>query len=86
MTSKPANNRAKAAVALMCLAPVFALAPMIVSAIAVRITPECTVMPNCAAGAFAYFILLTVPIGCVVFIVGLVMLLAAKRSQAPDIT
>ena len=86
MTSKPANNRAKAAVALMCLAPVFALAPMIVSAIAVRITPECTVMPNCAAGAFAYFILLTVPIGCVVFIVGLVMLLAGKRSQAPDIT
>jgi hypothetical protein len=57
---------------------------MIVSAIAVRITPECTVMPNCAAGAFAYFIVLTVPIGCVVFIVGLVMLLAAKRSQAPD--
>ena len=85
MISKPANNRTKVAVALMCLAPIFALAPLIVSAIAVPITPECTVVPNCAAGAFAFLIVLTVPIGGVVFIVGLVMLLTPKRSQAPDI-
>jgi hypothetical protein len=32
----------------------------------------------------AYFILLTVPIGLVVFILGLVMLLRAKRPISPN--
>jgi hypothetical protein len=38
-------------------------------------------VPNCAGGALAYFILLTVPIGILLFGVGLIMLLAAKRPN-----
>lgn len=84
MTDKPARSRKKSAVVLLCVAIVVAVSPMIVAMIAVRISPECTVEPNCAAGALAYFIVLTVPIGAVVFITGLVMLLTAKRPQNPD--
>jgi|LakMenE18May11ns_1017448.scaffolds.fasta_scaffold9939439_7 hypothetical protein len=81
MTKNPAPRRKKAALILMFLAPIFALSPLLAAAIAVRITPECAVVPNCAGGALAYFILLTVPIGIVLFGVGLIMLLAAKRPN-----
>ena len=80
MTNKPAPRSKKAAVVFMCLAPVFALSPLIVAMIEVRIIPECTVVPN-YCGGIAYFVLLTVPIGFVVFAVGLIMLLSAKRSK-----
>jgi hypothetical protein len=80
MTNKPAPRSKKAAVVLMCLAPVFALSPLIVAMIEVRIIPECTVVPN-YCGGIAYFVLITVPIGFVVFVVGLIMLLSAKRSK-----
>jgi hypothetical protein len=85
MTHKPANSRKKTALALMYLAPLFAVSPMIIAMIGVRIIPECAVVPNCAAGALAYFIVLTVPIGCLVFIAGLIILLAAKRPKGPNI-
>jgi hypothetical protein len=65
----------------MCLAPIFAFAPLIVAMIEIRIIPECTLMPN-YCGGIAYFVLLTVPIGLIVFIIGLIMLLAAKRPKA----
>jgi hypothetical protein len=38
-------------------------------------------MPN-YCGGIAFFILLTVPIGLVVFIIGLIMLLTAKRPKS----
>ena len=81
MTNKPVQKRKRVALVLMCLAPIFAVSPLIVAAIGVRISPDCTVAPNCSAGAFAYLILLTVPIGLVVFIIGLIMLLRAKRTK-----
>ena len=80
MTNKPAPRSKKAAVVFMCLAPVFALSPLIVAMIEVRIIPECTVVPN-YCGGIAYFVLITVPIGFVVFAVGLIMFLSAKRSK-----
>jgi hypothetical protein len=80
MTNNPAPRRKKAALVLMCLAPVFALSPLIVALIEVRIIAECTVMPN-YCGGIAYFVLLTVPIGLLVFIIGLIMLLAKKRPK-----
>jgi hypothetical protein len=82
MTNIPAPRRKKAALVLMWLAPIFALSPLLVATIAVRITPECAVVPNCAGGALAYFILLTVPVGIVLFGVGLIMLLTAKRPKS----
>lgn len=82
MTNKPVQKRKTAPLVLMCLAPLFAVSPLIVAAIGVRISPECAVAPNCSAGALAYFILLTVPIGLVVFIIGLIMLLRAKRTKS----
>jgi hypothetical protein len=85
MTNKPLPGRKKAAVVLMCLAPIFALSPLIVAMIGVRIVPECTLVPNCAAGALAYFVVLTVPIGAAVFIAGLIMLLSAKRPKNPGV-
>ena len=81
MTNNPAPRRKKAALILMYLAPIFALFPLLVATIAVRITPECAVVPNCAGGAFAYLVVLTVPIGIVLFSVGLIMLLTAKRPK-----
>jgi hypothetical protein len=81
MTNNPAPKRKKAALVLMCLAPIFAFAPLIVAMIEIRIIPECTLMPN-YCGGIAYFVLLTVPIGLIVFIIGLIMLLAAKRPKA----
>jgi hypothetical protein len=81
MTNSPAPRSKKAALVLMCLAPIFALSPLIVALIEVRIIAECTVMPN-YCGGIAYFVLLTVPIGLVVFIIGLIMLLAAKRPKS----
>jgi hypothetical protein len=80
MTNSPSPRSKKAALVLMCLAPIFALSPLIVALIEVRIIAECTVMPN-YCGGIAYFVLLTVPIGLVVFIIGLIMLLAAKRPK-----
>jgi hypothetical protein len=80
MRNNPAPRRKKAALVLMCLAPVFALSPLIVALIEVRIIAECTVVPN-YCGGIAYFVLLTVPIGLVVFIIGLIMLLAKKRPK-----
>jgi hypothetical protein len=80
MTNNPAPRRKKAALVLMCLAPVFALSPLIVALIEVRILAECSVMPN-YCGGIAYFVLLTVPIGLLVFIIGLIMLLAKKRTK-----
>lgn len=80
MTNKQAPRRKKTALVLMCVAPIFAIAPLIVAMIEVRISPECSAMPN-YCGAIAYFILLTVPIGFVIFCVGLIMLLAAKRRK-----
>ena len=82
MTSNPSPRRKKAALILMCLAPIFALSPLFVATIAVRITPECAVVPNCAGGALAYLVVLTVPIGIVLFSVGLIMLLTAKRPKS----
>ena len=82
MANSPSPRSKKAALVLMCLSPIFALSPLLVAAIAVRITPECAVVPNCAGGALAYFILLTVPIGIVLFGVGLIMLLTAKRPKS----
>ena len=81
MTNKPVQKRKTAALVLMCLAPLLAVSPLIVAAIGVRISPDCAIAPNCSAGAFAYLILLTVPIGLVVFIIGLIMLLRAKRTK-----
>jgi hypothetical protein len=83
MTKNPAPRRKKAALILMFLAPVFALSPLLVAMIQVRIIPECTVMPN-YCGGIAFFILLTVPIGLVVFIIGLIMWLTAKRPKSPN--
>ena len=80
MTKNPAPRRKKAALALMWLAPIFAFSPLIVAMIEVRIIAECSVMPN-YCGGIAYFVLLTVPIGLVVFIIGLIMLLAKKRPK-----
>ena len=80
MTDNPAPKRKKAALVLMWLAPIFALAPLIIAMIEIRIIPECTLMPN-YCGGIAYFVLLTVPIGLIVFIIGLIMLLAAKRPK-----
>ena len=80
MTDNPAPKRKKAALVLMWLAPIFALAPLIIAMIEIRIIPECTLMPN-YCGGIAYFVLLTVPIGLVVFIIGLIILLAAKRPK-----
>ena len=80
MTNNPAPRRKKAALVLMCLAPIFALSPLIVALIEVRIIAECNVMPN-YCGGIAYFVLLTVPIGLLVFIIGLIMLLAKKRTK-----
>ena len=80
MTNIPAPRRKKAALILMCLAPVFALSPLIVALIEVRIIAECTVIQN-YCGGIAYFVLLTVPIGLLVFIIGLIMLLAKKRPK-----
>ena len=80
MTNNPSPKRKKAALILMCIAPVFAISPLLVSMIAHRMSPECSVVPNCSAGALAYFILLTVPIGLAAFIVGLVMLLTSMRK------
>jgi hypothetical protein len=82
MTNKPLDGRKKAAVILMCLAPVFAFSPLIVALIEVRMITECTVMPN-YCGGIAYFVLLTVPIGLVVFIIGLIMFLAKKQTKTP---
>jgi hypothetical protein len=62
----------------MWLAPIFAFSPLIIAMIEVRIIAECTVMPN-YCGGIAYFVLLTVPIGLLVFIIGLIMLLAKKK-------
>jgi hypothetical protein len=81
MTKNPAPRRKKAALILMFLAPIFALFPLLVATIAVRIIPECTVVPN-YCGGIAFFILLTVPIGIVLFGVGLIMLLTAKRPKS----
>jgi hypothetical protein len=81
MTKIPAPRRKKAALILMFLAPIFALFPLLVATIAVRIIPECTVVPN-YCGGIAFFILLTVPIGIVLFGVGLIMLLTAKRPKS----
>jgi hypothetical protein len=69
----------------MCLAPIFAVSPLIVAMIEIRIIPECTAMPN-YCGAIAYFILLTVPIGFVIFSVGVIMFLIAKRPKKPAST
>jgi len=80
MTNNPAPRRKKAALVLMWLAPIFAFSPLIVVMIEVRIIAECTFMPN-YCGGIAYFVLLTVPIGLVVFIIGLIMLLAKKRTR-----
>ena len=80
MTNNPAPKRKKAALVLMCLAPMFAISPLIIAMIEIRIIPECTLMPN-YCGGIAYFVLLTVPIGLIVFIIGLIMLLAAKRPK-----
>ena len=82
MTNKSAPRSKKVAIVLMCLAPIFAFSPLIVAMIEIRIIPECTAMPN-YCGAIAYFILLTVPIGFVIFIVGLIMFLIAKRPKKP---
>jgi cytochrome c-type biogenesis protein CcmH/NrfF len=80
MTNNPAPRRKKAALVLMWLAPIFAFSPLIVVMIEVRIIAECSVMPN-YCGGIAYFVLLTVPIGLLVFIIGLIMLLAKKRTK-----
>ena len=80
MTNNPAPKRKKAALVLMCLAPMFAISPLIIAMIEIRIIPECTLLPN-YCGGIAYFVLLTVPIGLIVFIIGLIMLLAAKRPK-----
>ena len=80
MTNNPAHRRKKAALVLMWLSPIFAFSPLIVAMIEVRIIAECTVMPN-YCGGIAYFVLLTVPIGLLVFIIGLIMLLAKKRTK-----
>ena len=82
MTNNPKPRRKKAALILMCLAPIFALSPLLVETIAVRITPECAVVPNCAGGALAYFVVLTVPIGILLFSVGLIMLLTTKGPKS----
>jgi len=81
MSNSPSLRSKKAALVLMWLAPIFALSPLIVALIEVRILAECSVMPN-YCGGIAYFVLLTVPIGLVVFIIGLIMLLAAKRPKS----
>jgi len=83
MTKNPAPRRKKAALILLFLAPIFALFPLLVATTAVRIIPECTVVPN-YCGGIAFFILLTVPIGVVVFIIGLVVLLTANRPKTPN--
>jgi hypothetical protein len=80
MTNNSAPRRKKAALVLMCLGPIFAFSPLIVAMIEIRIIAECFVMPN-YCGGIAYFVLLTVPIGLVVFIIGLIMLLARKRPK-----
>ena len=85
MTDKSAPRSKKVAIVLMCLAPIFAVSPLIVAMIEIRIIPECTAMPN-YCGAIAYFILLTVPIGFVIFSVGVIMFLIAKRPKKPAST
>jgi hypothetical protein len=85
MTDKSAPRSKKVAIVLMCLAPILAFAPMIVAMIEVSISPECSAMPN-YCGAIAYFILLTVPIGFVIFSVGLIMFLIARRPKKPAST
>lgn len=82
MTNKSAPRSKKVAIVLMCLAPIFAFSPLIVAMIEIRIIPECTAMPN-YCGGIAYFILLTFPIGFVIFSVGLIMFLVAKRPKKP---
>ena len=82
MTGNPAPRRKKVAIVLICLAPILAFAPLIVAMIEIRIIPECTAMPN-YCGGIAYFVLLTVPIGFVIFIVGLIMFIIAKRPKKP---
>ena len=83
MTSKATNGRKKAALFLMGLAPLIAVFPMIVAWIGIRIDPECTLTPNCPTGAFAFLVLLTVPIGLVLLVVGLIMLLTGKSKKGP---
>jgi len=83
MTSKATNGRKKAALVLIGLAPLIAVFPMIVAWIGIRIDPECTLAPNCPTGAFAFLVLLTVPIGLVLLVVGLIMLLTGKSKKGP---
>lgn len=67
----------------MGLAPLIAVFPMIVAWIGIRIDPECTLEPNCPAGAFAFLIIFTVPIALVLLVVGLIMFLTGKSKKGP---
>lgn len=81
MTKKASNSRTKAGLILLCLSPFIAFFPLVVAWIGVRVDPECTLAPNCPAGAFAFLTLLTVPIGLVLLVVGLIMFLTGKSKK-----
>jgi len=83
MTNKEVEQKRKNARVVLFIAPAVAFAPAIIGGIGSSLTPGCN-EGNCYWGALPWATFLTLPIGFIIMIVGLVMLGAASRTKNPN--
>ena len=72
MTNKEVEQKKKTATIVLCIGPSVAFAPAIIGIIGSSLTPGCN-ESNCYWGALPWATFLTLPIGFIIMIVGLVM-------------
>jgi MFS family permease len=63
--------------AVISAAPIIAVAPYLIALVGSALTPGCTNEANCSWAALPWFMLLTIPIGIIVAIAGLVFFIIA---------
>jgi hypothetical protein len=83
MNKEQAEKQKKVGRVILWIAPAVAFAPAIIGGIGSSVIPNCN-ESNCYFGALPWATFLTVPIGFVILIVGLIMRVTARETKDPE--
>ena len=82
---RSAQKTRKTGIILTLLAPIFAISPFLIALVMVRTCPGGAANANegnCGWAALPWFMFATIPIGAVIFVVGIVMLVVGSNKKA----
>jgi disulfide bond formation protein DsbB len=83
MNKQQVEQQKKVARVILIIAPSVAFAPLVLGMIGSSLTPGCN-ESNCYWGVLPWATFMTVPIGFVILIVGLILRLTARETKDPE--